>query len=143
MTQQQLLLIPVFVQVALTFGLLFRLGPARVGALKRGEVKLSDIALGGTWPDRITQIANAYNHQFELPVLFYVLVGLALVTDKVDIALVAGAWLFVASRLLHAQVYVTTNHVPSRFRAFVIGVFVLVAMWIWLAFRVLVEGVGA
>lgn len=141
MTHATLLLIPVFVQVALTFALLFWLGPARVGALRRGEVKLKDIALGqNAWPDRITQIANTHNNQYQLPVLFYVAVLTALVTRKADIVLVAGAWLFVASRIAHAAVYVTDNNVPRRFRAYVVGAFTLVAMWSWLAFRVISEG---
>lgn len=141
MSNPTLLLIPVFIQVALTFGVLFWLGPARVGALQRGEVKLKDVALGqSAWPDRITQIANTHNNQYQLPVLFYVLVLLALVVRKVDLVLVAGAWIFVLSRLAHAYVYVTTNNVPARFRAYVVGAVVLVAMWGWFAGRVLVEG---
>lgn len=140
MTLTQLFLVPVFVQVALTLGLLFWLGPARVRALRRGEVRLKDIALGqNAWPDRITQISNTHNNQYQLPVLLYVLVGLALITLKVDMVLVAGAWLFVASRLAHAYVYVTSNNVPARFRAYVLGAVVLVAMWGWLAVRVLTE----
>jgi len=140
-SQNQLLLIPVFVQIALTFALLFWLGPARVGALRRGEVQLKDIALGqSAWPDRITQIANAHNNQYQLPVLFYVAVLTALVTHKVDMALVAGAWLFVTSRIAHAAVYVTDNDVPRRFRTYVVGLFTLAAMWGWLAFRVISEG---
>ncbi len=141
MTQETLLLLPVFVQVALTFGLLYRLGPARVGAIRRGEVKLKDIALGQkAWPTRITQLSNTYSSQFELPVLFYLLVGLALVTRKIDIWLVAGAWIFALSRLAHAYVYTTSNNVPARFRAFVVGAFMLTAMWAWLAGRILIEG---
>ena len=142
MNHTTLLLIPVFVQVALTFALLFRLGPARVAAVKSGEVKLEDIALGQrAWPDRITQISNAYANQFEMPVLFYALVVLAIVTGRVDMVLVAGAWLFALSRLAHAYVYVTSNRIRARFNAFTLGVFGLMAMWIWFAWRVLMEGV--
>lgn len=141
MSDATLLLLPVFVQVALTFGLLFWLGPARVAAVRRGEVKINDIALGqSAWPDRITQISRSFQNQLELPVLLYVLVGLALVTRKVDIWLVAGAWLFVASRLLHAYVHVTSNRIQLRFRSYVVGVSILVLMWLWLAVRVLLEG---
>lgn len=141
MSLVQMLLIPVFVQVGLTFVLLFWLGPARVGALRRGEVQLKDVALGqSAWPDPITQIANAHNNQYQLPVLFYVVVLTALATGKADTALVAAAWLFVSSRIAHAGVYVTDNDVPRRFRAYVVGAFTLLAMWIWLAVRVIVEG---
>ncbi len=141
MSHATLLLLPVFIQVALTFALLFWLGPARVGALQRGEVKLKDIALGqSAWPARITQISRSYQNQFELPVLFYVLVLIALVTRKPDIWLATGAWLFVISRLVHAYIHVTKNVVQARFQAYVVGAFTLVAMWLWLAIRVLLEG---
>lgn len=136
MSQIELIIIPVFVQVGLTLVLLFWLGPARVGALRRGEVQMKDIALDPrAWPERIRQIANAYANQFELPVLFYVLVVLALVLRKADLVLIAGSWLFVVSRCVHAFIHATSNDVLARFRAFVIGVFTLAGMWIWLAVR--------
>ncbi len=141
MSQNQLLLVPVLVQIALTFGLLFWLGPARLDALRRGEVKLEDVALGqSAWPERITQIANAHNNQYQLPVLLYALVLLALVLRKVDWLIVAGAWIFVLSRLAHAYIYTTSNHVPSRFRAYGAGLVALVAMWAWLGARIMIEG---
>jgi hypothetical protein len=141
MSHSTLLLLAVFPQVALTFGLLFWLGPARVAAVRRGEVRIKDIALGqSAWPDRITQISRSFQNQFELPVLFYVLVGLVLVTHKADVWLAAGAWLFVLSRLLHAFVHVTSNSIQMRFQAYVVGAGVLVLMWLWLALRVMIEG---
>lgn len=136
MTQIELIIIPALVQVALTFALLFWLGPARVGALRRGEVQMKDIALDSrAWPDRITQIANAYANQFQLPVLFYVLVLFAVVLRKADMVLIAGSWLFVVSRCMHAFIHTTSNDVLARFRAFVVGVFTLAGMWIWFAVR--------
>lgn len=141
MSHSTLLLLAIFPQVALTFGLLLWLGPARVAAVRRGEVRLKDIALGqSAWPDRITQISRSFQNQFELPVLLYVLVGLVLVTRKADVWLVTGAWLFVASRLLHAYVHVTSNRIQMRFQAYVVGVAILVLMWLWLALRVTIEG---
>lgn len=134
----QAILIPLFIQVALTFILLFTLGPARVAAVEQGEVKLRDVALGqSAWPQRITQLGRSFDNQFQLPVLFYVLVGLAVVTAKVDAPLVWGAWAFVASRVAHAVVHVTSNAVRQRFYAYVVGAVVLVAMWIWFAARTL------
>ena len=40
------ILAPLFVQVALTFVLLFWMGRSRVALLRSGEVKVRDIALG-------------------------------------------------------------------------------------------------
>lgn len=140
MSPTKLLLVPVFIQVALTLALVVWTGRARVAAIRRGEVMLKDIALGQqAWPARVTQISNTYSSQFEAPVLFYVAVVLAVVLQKTDWVVVAAAWLFVASRLAHAYVYTGNNYIPARFRAFVVGVFTLMALWAWLAVRILVE----
>jgi hypothetical protein len=136
----KLLLAPLFLQIALTFGLTLALGNARVSAVKSGAVKLSAIALNsGAWPDRIRQIANCYSNQFEQPMLFYVLVILALATGLADPVLIVGAWLFVLSRFCHAYVHVTNNNVLTRFQFFAAGVFILIAMWADFAVRALLR----
>ncbi len=65
-------LLPLFVEVALTFALLFWMARSRVGAVKSKQVKMADVALGQlNWPPRVQQISNSYHSQFQLPVLFY------------------------------------------------------------------------
>ena len=86
------------------------------------------------------QVANAFQNQFETPVLFYALVALAVLTRKADLLFVVLSWLFVLSRLVHAYVYATTNTLLVRFRIFLAGTLVLLAMWIVFAARILVSG---
>jgi hypothetical protein len=137
------LLIPVFVQVGLTFFLAFWMARERVGAIQRGEVRTEDIALGQkVWPPRPTQCANAFTNQFELPVLFYAVVAFALITSRVDVVILVLAWLFVLSRIWHAFVHTTSNTVRLRFRAYATGVFVLLAMWIHFAVSVIAAGLA-
>lgn len=129
-------LAPVFVQVALTFALLLSAGMARKAAVRAGEVRIKDIALGqDAWPARATQLGRAYQNQIEAPTLFYAAVALAVAARLTDGVFVALEWVFVAARLAHAYVHVTSNAVPIRFRAFAAGVFALIALWIWLALR--------
>src|SRR5918997_397353 len=110
------ILLPLFVQVGLTFFLLFWMGSVRVAAVRSREVRIPDIALGQpAWPERPTKIANAYHNQLQLPLLFYVLVILALFTRKADTLFVVLAWMFVTSRLAHAAIHVTGNDVQRRF----------------------------
>ncbi|MBZ6076881.1 MAPEG family protein [Microvirga puerhi] len=136
-------LLPVFVQVGLTFVILFWMGRSRYGALRAGEVKIPDIALGErNWPGGVQKIANAYQNQFELPVLFYAIVALALITKKADLIFVVMSWLFVVTRLVHAGIHVTSNRVPQRFRAFVAGVLILLLMWIIFALRIFAAELG-
>jgi hypothetical protein len=137
------ILLPVYVQVALTFILLLWMGSSRLGSLRAGEVKVKDVALGErNWPSRILQVQNAYHNQFELPVLFYVLVTLALFTRKADMLFVVMSWMFVTSRLVHAAIHTTSNKMALRFQAFVVGVLILAAMWVIFGIRVLAAETG-
>lgn len=131
------MLFPVFVQVGLTFVLLLAMGRARAGAARRGEVKIKDIALGQrAWPDRVTQISNAFHNQLELPLLFYVAVAFIMLTRTGDVAQHMLAWMFVALRLAHAWIHTTSNQVIRRFYVYLAGAVVLIAMWVVLAVRV-------
>lgn len=122
---------PVFVQVALTFVLLFWAGNVRVAAIRSGAAKTRDVALGQpNWPERATQITNAYENQLELPVLFYVVVLAAFFSAHMTPTLVVLSWLFVASRLLHTLVHVTTNEMRRRFFLFLTGAAILLLMWL-------------
>jgi hypothetical protein len=131
------------VLIGLTFFLLVWTGRSRVAALQSGEVKIRDIALGErNWPQKSQQAVNAYHNQLELPVLFYVLVALALITRKADLTFVVMSWVFVATRLVHAYIHATSNKVPLRFRAFLVGAVILMLMWILFAVRVFFAEVG-
>ncbi|MGY2935324.1 hypothetical protein ACVWZ6_004926 [Bradyrhizobium sp. GM6.1] len=95
----QMVLLPVFVQVGLTFALLIAMALGRRRALVSGETKSRDIALGEpNWPKGATQIANCYRNQFELPVLFYALIALALPLRHADLFIVLMSWVFVVTR---------------------------------------------
>jgi hypothetical protein len=137
MTVQDILA-PLFVMVALTFVLLVWMGAVRFAAVRRGEVRVRDIALGqSNWPPRAQQVSNCYHNQFQLPVLFYALTILALFLRKADLLFVVMAWIFVLLRIVHATIHVTSNHVGRRFQAFAAGAVVLLLMWVVFAVRIL------
>lgn len=139
----QAILLPVFVQVALIFLLAVWLLRERAGALRRGEVRVGDIVLGQpAWPARATQIANSFHNQLQLPLLFFVLVILAMMTRKADLPFVIMSWLFVASRILHVAVHTGANRLGPRFGAYAAGFVLLLAMWVIFALRILTVGVG-
>lgn len=131
-------LLPLFVQVGLTFALLWMMALGRVGALRSGIVKPEDIALGEQgWPKKTTQCGNAFRNQFELPVLFYLLIALILITRAGDLLLLVLAWLFVILRIAHAYVHTTSNVVFLRGRIYGGGFLALIIMWIVFAFKIL------
>ena len=131
-------LLPVFVLVALAFILLFWMGKERRGALVSRQVHMKDIALDEpNWPKNAAQLGNCLKNQFEFPLLFYVLVALALPLRQADLLFVVLSWLFVATRYLHAGIFVTSNDVRQRSLAFFAGVLVLLVMWIVFAVKIL------
>jgi hypothetical protein len=130
-----MILAPLFVQVLLTFAVMLGMMYFRTSALQRREVRLEQIALREpNWPLRATQFANAFSNQFELPVLFYVLTILAMMTRHADVLFVVLAWIFVAFRILQAFVHVTSNNV--RYRGAFYGVSAIVLLVMWLIFIV-------
>jgi hypothetical protein len=134
----QMVLLPVFVQIGLTFALLFWMAGARGGALKSGETKKRDIALGqSNWPERATQIGNCYRNQFELPLLFYALIALALPIRHADLVIVMLSWVFVVTRFVHAGIFVSSNELGQRSSAWFAGALVLLAMWVYFALKIL------
>lgn len=130
-------LAPLFVHVALTFVIMFGMFFARRRALLGKKVKFKDIALREQgWPVRATQFANAYLNQFELPVLFYVLTILVLITRQADLFFVLMSWVFVVLRIAHAYIHTTDNRVPRRGMTFGAGALVLMAMWAAFVLRI-------
>jgi hypothetical protein len=122
--------LPLFVEVTLTFVLLFWMASLRFTAVTGGEVALGDIALRQpNWPPRVTQIANAFHNQLELPILFYVLTILAWDTRHADDLFIVLAWIFVILRVIQAVIHVTDNNVRRRGLAFILGAIMLAIMW--------------
>ena len=134
----QMVLLPVFVLVGLTFALLLWMASARTRAVTSREIGLKDIALGQpNWPTRTNQIGNCFSNQFELPVLFYLLIALALPLRHADLVIVLLSWVFVVTRFAHAGIFVTSNNVQQRSPAWFAGVLVLFAMWLYFALKIL------
>jgi hypothetical protein len=135
---QLAILYPVFVQVALTFILLFWTGRARYVALQTKQVRAEDIALRQPgWPTHTAQLGNSFSNQFELPVLFYFLSVLVVITRLSDIILIILAWAFVLTRIAHVYIHTTDNQVLARGRVYGVGALILLAMWIWFGLRFL------
>jgi len=126
----QAVLLPLFVEVILTFALMLWMGALRRGDYRSGAVRVQDVALREPgWPRRTMQAANGYSNQFELPVLFYVLTILEWVTRHAGYVFVILAWIFVVCRVLQAYVHITSNVVRLRSMFFSIGALVLMIMW--------------
>lgn len=110
----QMVLLPVFVLVGLTFGMFFWTG-------RRGADARTDA----------TELPYQASH---LDLLFYALIALGLPLRKIDLALVCLSWVFVVTRFLGAGIILGGN---GRSQAFLAGALVLLAMWLYFALRIL------
>ena len=88
-------------------------------------------------PPKVHWVADNYNHLHEQPVIFYALCvysHLVGVDDQLNVGL---AWAYVALRVVHSLIQVTTNYVPARFGVFMLGSLTLVVIAgrnLWAAF---------
>jgi hypothetical protein len=134
-----MILAPLFVQVALTLGLLLWLAALRQRDFTSGAVKFDRIALREpNWPVPTQQVAYAFSNQFELPVLFYVLTILAMATRHADLVFVVMAWIFAVTRLIHAFEHTTSNVVMRRGGWYGVGAIVLIVMWAIFVIRIMI-----
>ncbi|MEZ5650242.1 MAG: MAPEG family protein [Burkholderiaceae bacterium] len=76
------------------------------------------------------QAADNFRNLFEVPVLFYSLVAVALATGHAPQWLAVGAWLYVALRVAHSIVHCTYNKVFHRLAVFLASFVLLVALWV-------------
>jgi hypothetical protein len=137
--KQAVIIYPLVIQVLLTLSVLTLLGPARGRSTRARRQRLSDpeVALGSNeWSKDAIKRGNNYRNQFELPVLFYVVVSFALITKGADRLMIVLAWLFVLSRLVDAAIHIGPNVVNWSGQEFVLGAGGLLAMWLKLALSV-------
>jgi hypothetical protein len=76
------------------------------------------------------QVADNFRNLFEIPVMFYALLAMALAIGHTPVWLVVGAWAFVALRVVHSFIHCTYNKVYHRLAVFMAGFGLLTALWI-------------
>ena len=81
---------------------------------------------------------------FEMPVLYFALVPLLILTGSASAAQVVLAWIFVALRLAHTVIHIGPNTVRTRARVYIASSIVLFAMWVGFVIDLsAITGVGA
>jgi len=134
MTTATILALAAAVQALMTVLLGFRLGFRRYGEARAGGVDLEAARLRtDVWSDECAKLANAYNNQFQVPLLFYAAALLAIALGVADWILAGLGALFVASRIGHAVIHTGPNVLVMRFQAYVLGLALVAAQWIYLA----------
>ena len=126
------LVYPMLAMVLLTFGVALALFRARLRAIREGHTAVSYFRLlqGSPEPEFLAKPTRHLINLFETPVLFYAGCLAAMVTGTASVGVIALAWGYVATRLLHAWVHLGSNRVRHRLRAFALSWLLLLALWI-------------
>lgn len=136
------LLYPLIIQVALTFAIMVYLFVQRMAEFQRKRINPEKVPTRAAMREQMTDsapVADNFQNQFELPVLFYLGVVLALTLLLRDPVLAAFAWTFVTFRILHALVHVTYNNVMHRFYCFALSAIALLCLWLRLAWLIFIH----
>ncbi len=128
-TDSTLIFVPVLTHMLLVFALFIKLGIAKNKAVRNKQVDRAAAALDkNAWPEEVRKISNNIDNQFQVPMLFYALSFIAYLSGNSGPMVATLLGVYVASRYIHAYIHITSNHVPHRFRAFLIGTLLLLAL---------------
>jgi hypothetical protein len=114
--------------VFVVLGILF---VRRQAAFAAKEVRLADVAVSTErYPERARLAAANFANQFEMPVLFFGILMLAMEVAAATYLMAGLAWAFVATRVVHTLIHTGSNNVKQRAGVFGLGCLILFAMWL-------------
>lgn len=133
------ILAPLFVLAGWTAFVLLLIPICRFTAAAKGKVRQEDFRLADARrvPEWVQLPNRNYMNLLELPVLFYVIGLILLITQQQTDAILRTAWVYVVLRILHSAIHLTFNQVIVRMLIFAASNFVLLALWIMVGLRLL------
>lgn len=131
--------LPAVAMVALTFVVWLRMYVTRIGQMKRERIHPQSVATSAQATAKLSdsRAADNFRNLFELPVLFYLAVVVAVQAGLVTTMVLALAWSFVALRIAHSWIQCTYNKVMHRFYVYCAGASALWVLWAVLGYGLL------
>lgn len=131
MTNAQHLMLSCLALVTLVFVVGCRVLFCRVREMRSKRIHPQATATRAQVGERLqdTKAADNFQNLFETPVLFYALCAMALAQQRIPDWMVAGAWAYVALRIVHSLIHCTSNRVLQRLAAFMGSFVLLVGLW--------------
>lgn len=128
MVMPGMIVLPVLAHVWLVMILYVYLGISRKQAVKSGEMKYEEFTPTLKEPLAVARLSRNLSNQFELPVIFYLLSILLLLSQRATMTDIYIAWAFVASRVVHSGVALFSNRIRPRSLAFAVGLLLILAL---------------
>jgi hypothetical protein len=127
----ELIFVPVAVLALWTHLVALFTGVTRVRAARAGRVRPGAFKLGESpeVPADVAVVNRNLMNLLEMPVLFYVVTVGSYVTGHAGPAVIWLAWAYVALRLLHSLIHLTSNRIIPRLTVFAASNLVLLTMW--------------
>ena len=136
MTVDTRIFLPALAMVALTYVVMVVMYRRRVAQMRRDKIRPQAVATSVEAAAHLTDVAPADNFRnlFEMPVLFYLALVVAALSGQTGPLVLGLAWAYVAARVLHSWIHCTYNRVMHRLRAFMLGMYILLALWLVLGY---------
>jgi hypothetical protein len=122
---------PALAMVALTMIVWVRLYAVRIPEMRRLRIHPQAVATSAQKSARLveTRAADNFTNLFEVPVLFYLALIVAFLTQQATLLVLGLAWTFVAGRVLHSLIQCTYNKVMHRFTVYSLSTCVVWVLW--------------
>ena len=118
-----------------------RLKKVKISMQKKG-IDLQDLShpsnLGGVFPSKVERVADNYNHLFEQPTIFYVIIFIIWALNLTNTFYLSCAWIYFLTRVIHSIFQATLNLVWIRFSLFIFSWLILALMIFRVSFNVLI-----
>ncbi len=126
----KLLMLIIVAQIVLTIWLYIKMSNARIAARNAGTITPEDYSVVGNEPEELAIYTRALANQFELPVLFYVVILASIALGVSSLITVFLGFVFVLIRVLHAREMLDGNNVLRRRTLFIncMRVFILMVV---------------
>ncbi len=130
-------IVAMVVLTAIVWGMMYK---RRRSEMRNKGIAPQQVAVNRQAAEKLDNVTAAENFSnlLEIPVLFYLLAVLLLVTESVTDTQLFLAWLFVGLRYVHSAIHVTINHVVSRWFVYLLSTLCLFSMWAIFAFSLAV-----
>jgi hypothetical protein len=112
--------------------MVFLVGFSRIRAMRAGRVPRGAFRLGESAevPDNVKVWNRNLINLLEMPMLFYVVSICFYVTHLLRPGVLTYAWIYVALRIVHSLVHVTSNRIMARLLLYAASNVVLLSLWV-------------
>lgn len=130
------LLWPTFLLVAVIYAVWLSLVIKRFAFMKGNPPRAANFRTAGAqsaYFEPVEGPANNLRNLFEMPVLYFALVPLLLITHHANHVQVVLAWIYVLLRAAHSVIHAGNGKIRMRFLTYALSCAILSAMWIGFA----------